>query len=94
MYKLPVTCVDSHMAGITYDVTWLCILNPVHRSAHISVCRGRVRQAHTEIVIDTHNESGTVCAVRQAGSAVYIRISYELHRELHNIGSRTAGRIR
>ena len=85
MDKLSVTCVDSYMTGITYDVAGLRILNTINGCTHISVRSGRMRQAYAEVIINTHNETGTVRTVCQAGTAVYIGIPHKLHRKLHDI---------
>ena len=92
MYQLPITCIDSHMAGITYDVARLCILDTIYRCPHVSVRCGRMRQAYPKVIINAHHESGAVCTVGQTGATVYVRISYKLHCKLNNIGSRAAGR--
>lgn len=43
MNKLSVARIDSHMAGIAYNITRLCILKPVYSRTYASVCRRRMR---------------------------------------------------
>lgn len=66
MYDLVSADIKSHMAGITDQVAWLRLCKAAYRTAYMSVCRGGVRQAHTEVIVNAHDESGTVRAVCHA----------------------------
>ena len=44
MHDLTVACVNSHMTGITDDITGLCVFQTIHRRTHTSVCRRRMGQ--------------------------------------------------
>ena len=59
--------------------------------ADTSVSCRRVRQAHTEVLINTHDKTGAVRSVRQAGAAIYIRIAYKLKRIILDRISHSAG---
>ena len=78
MNDLAVTDIQCHMAGVTDQVTCLCIGKSVNRRTLAAVSRRGMRQTYTEVSIYTHYKSGTVGAVSQAGSAVYIGVTNEL----------------
>lgn len=86
MYDGIVAHIDPHMAAVTDDIAGLCIgkADPVSAA---SQSRGAVGETHAEIRIYAHDETGTVCTVGQAGTAVYIRIAHKLAcKACHCIG--------
>ena len=82
MHNITVTDIQSHMAGITDQVSGQGVGQTVHRIPLLSVRRGRVRQRHAEVSVYAHHEAGTVCTVGQAGTAPFVRISHKLYSEV------------
>ena len=82
MNDLSIPYIDTHVAGIAHDVSGLCVCKSVYRRAHTSVCCGGVRQAHTKVIVNTHNKAGAVRAVGQACSAVHIGVTHKLTRKI------------
>ena len=78
MNDLAVTDIQCHMSGVTDQDTCQCIGKSVNRGTLAAVCRRGMRQTYTEVSIYTHYKSGTVSAVGQAGSAVYLRVTNDL----------------
>lgn len=80
MDNLSITNVECHMSRVADEVTRLCIGQTVYCGALAAVCRGGMRKAYTEVGIYAHYKPGTVSSIRQAGAAIYIRISDKLKR--------------
>lgn len=82
MYYLTVADVHGHMSDSTaalieQEVTRLDRIQANRGSYGGLICRS-TGQAHTEVCHYRENESGAVSTVGQAGTAVYIRVAYEL----------------
>jgi len=90
MYDLTIADVNSYMPGITDNITRLCLCQTVHLISYKSVPVRGMRQVHTKVFINTHDKTGTVCSICQAGTAIYIRISHELKCKIHHCLSYTA----
>ena len=71
------------MAGITNQVAGLCILDAFHCMSLLSVCCRRMRKFHAKILVDLHDEAGTVDSLGQTGSAVHIGVTHKLQRIFH-----------
>lgn len=63
MHDLTVARVNSHMTGITDDITGLCVFQTIHRRTHTSVCRRRMGQVYAKVLVHAHNKPGTVCTI-------------------------------
>ena len=96
MYDLSVADVDSHMAGIAYDISGLCIFQSAYIRAYISVCRWGMRKGNTEVLIYAHYKTGAVRTVCKACPAIYIRVANKLYRIIRNCTPwlETAARLR
>ena len=65
MNDLAVTDIQCHMAGVTDQVTCLCIGKSVNRGTLAAVSRRGMRQTYTEVSIYTHtNPEQSVPLVR------------------------------
>lgn len=78
MDNLSVADINSHMTGVAYHIAGLCIFQTIDRCTHASVRRRGMRQAYAKVLVYAHNESGTVGAVSETGSAIYIGITHKL----------------
>ena len=77
MYDGIVAAIDCHMAAVADDISRLrfCQAYFISYASHRA---GGMRQAYTEIRVHAHDKTGTIRAVRQACTSVYIRVPYEL----------------
>ena len=88
MHDLAVSDVNSHMAAVADDIACLSVAQAaLYLTAHASVSGRGVGKGYAEILIYAHDKSGTVSAVRQARSAVSVRVSHKLKREFRNRAS-------
>ena len=69
--------INSHMTAVADDIAGLCFRQADAVSAAPKRC-GTVRKSYAEVRVHAHDKSGTVCPVGQAGTAIYIRITYKL----------------
>ena len=85
--------VDSAASGVEYKVARTHLARCDRLSAS-GLCTGVMRQRNTKLRHDGHRESGAVCSVCQARSAVYIAVSDELYRivrDLRTLGGNASG---
>ena len=96
MYNPSVPDINRNMAAVINDIARLR-LRIGNALAHTGLRIRASRQGITEVLINGHDETGTVCPVRQAGSARHIRISHILAgkiRYLLSFGASGRGRRR
>ena len=88
MYDLSVTDIHGHMADsaaalIEEQITGLDGIQ-AYRSTYGRLLRCGTGKAYAEVCHYGKYETGTVSSIGQAGTAVYIRITYKLKCIAHN----------
>lgn len=87
VYNLAVSDINSHMSGITNQITRLCIFQSAHIHTYISVSCRRMRKGYAEVLIYAHYKPGTICTVGKACPAIYIGVTHKLYCVIRNCTS-------
>ena len=88
MDDLSAADVDPHVSRVAEDVSGLGFRKRSYGIALFSVSRRGMGKADAKVFVDTHDETGAVRAVRQAGAAVHVRISNELQCVIRHLLAR------
>ena len=89
MHYLPVSDVNCHMAGITYNISRLCI-GIINSAPRIPLGIGSPRNRITKITEYPISKPGTIRTVCQARPAAHIGIPHELTGIIGNLLPRCA----
>ena len=77
MYDGIVAAIDCHMAAVADDISRLRFCQAYFIS-HASHGAGRMRKRLTKMSVYTHDITGAVSAVGEAGAAPAVRIAHKL----------------
>ena len=84
MHDHAIAHIQCYVTVIAYYISGTCFIERSDRGSYTAVRYIVVRKTETEVSVNCHDKSGTVCAMGQAGTTPYIRISDKLCGKFNN----------